>query len=258
MNQTFIILLLLSQISIAQTIDRIEWDFPRNEVLKTQNLVSEYNQYDFSNIWTLTENYNVFGIIGKEHQRLKIKLTSVEKDPNNPNNYFVSGKSCVKGTIFEFSGTISLVEIKEVKALHFGVDDEYADKGIKSQGVLIADYEFRENLEQKHSGIFKGKLHSKWFLNSKNKIEYDNIRLFSDGYLNNAFVGIWQSYSTGKEKMCNWADYRVPITNRDFDLGAGEFSPSEKYYDKGWENYQNAWLYEDDTSRKEELNEWWR
>ena len=35
--------------------------------------------------------------------------------------------------------------------------------------------------------------------------------------------------STRKEKICNWADYRVPITNRDFDIGAGEFSPSEKY-----------------------------
>ena len=43
------------------------------------------------------------------------------------------------------------------KELRFGVDDEYADKGIKSQGVLIADYEFKENKEQNHIGIFKGK-----------------------------------------------------------------------------------------------------
>ena len=142
--------------------------------------------------------------------------------------------------------------------MHFGVDDEYADKGIKSQGILIADYEFKENAEQKHSGIFKGKLHSKWYLNSENKIEYDKIEFISDGYLNNAFVGIWKSYSTGKEKICNWADYRIPITNRDFDIGAGEFSPSEKYYEKGWENYQKAWLYGNETAKKEELNEWWK
>ena len=188
MNRIIITLLLLSQISFAQTIDRIEWNFPRNEELKTQNLISEYNQFDFSNIWTLTENKNVLGIIGEDHQRLKIKLTSVEKDPKNPNKYFVLGKSCVKGTVCNFSGIITLSEIKEVKDLHFGVDDEYADKGIKSQGTLIADYEFKENSEQRHSGIFKGKLHSKWFLNSENKIEYDNIEFISDGYLNNAFV----------------------------------------------------------------------
>ena len=258
MNRIIIILLLLSQISFAQTIDRIEWNFPRNEELKTQNLISNYNQFDFSNIWTLTENKNVVGIIGKDHQRLKIKLTSVEKDPKNSNNYFVSGKSWVKGTICDFSGTITLTEIKEVKELHFGVDDEYADKGIKSQGTLIADYEFKENTEQRHSGIFQGKLHSKWFLNSENKIEYDNIEFISDGYLNNAFVGTWKSYTTEKEKMCNWADYRIPITNRDFDIGAGEFSPSEKYYEKGWENYQKAWLYGNETAKKEELNEWWK
>jgi hypothetical protein len=258
MNRIIITLLLLSQISFAQTIDRIEWNFPRNEELKTQNLISEYNQFDFSNIWTLTENKNVLGIIGEDHQRLKIKLTSVEKDPKNPNKYFVLGKSCVKGTVCNFSGIITLSEIKEVKDLHFGVDDEYADKGIKSQGTLIADYEFKENSEQRHSGIFKGKLHSKWFLNSENKIEYDNIEFISDGYLNNAFVGVWKSYTTGKEKMCNWADYRVPITNQDFDIGAGEFSPSEKYYEKGWENYQKAWLYGNETAKKEELNEWWR
>nr|WP_299384148.1 hypothetical protein [Allomuricauda sp.] len=247
MNRTIIVLLLLSQISFAQTVDRIKRTFPRNEELKTQNLVSEYYQFDFSKIWTLTENNNVLGIIGKEHQRLKIKLTSVEKDPNNPNKYFVTGKSCVKGTICDFSGTINLSQIKEVKKLHFGVDDEYADKGIKSQGVLIADYEFKENPEQKHSGIFKGKLHSKWYLNSKNQIEYDDIEFMSDGYLNNAFVGLWKSYLSGKEKICNWADYRVPNSNRDFDIGAGEFSPSKKYFDRGWAEYKPL-----------EKDHWWK
>lgn len=258
MNRIIIILLLLSQNLFAQTVDRIKWNFPRSEALKAKNSVIKYNQFDFSNIWTLTDNSNVLGIIGKDHQRLKIKLISVQKNSNNLNEYFVTGKSCVKGIICDFSGTIYLTEIEEHKELHFGVDDEYADKGIKSQGILIADYEFKENSEQKHSGIFKGKLHSKWFLNSENKIEYDNIEFFSDGYLNNAFVGIWKSYSTGKEKICNWADYRVPITNRDFDIGVGEFSPSEKYYDKGWENFQKAWLYEDEIARTIELSEWWK
>ena len=258
MNRTIIILLLLSQISFAQKVDRIERNFPRSEELKAQNLVTEYNQFDFSNIWTETKNNRVLGIIGEDHQRLKIKLSSVKKDSNNPNKYYVFGKSCVKGTICDFSGTIMLTEIKEVKELHFGVDDEYADDGIKSQGILVADYEFKENSEQKHSGIFKGKLYSKWYLNSENKIEYDKIEFISDGYLNNGFVGIWKSYSTGKEKICNWADYRIPITNRDFDIGAGEFSPSEKYYDKGWENYQKAWLYGDETAKAEELNKWWK
>ncbi|WP_350287979.1 hypothetical protein [uncultured Croceitalea sp.] len=238
MKHIIIILLLLTQISFGQTADRIERNFPNNHELKTENLITKYNQFDFSKIWTLTANNNVLGIIGEDHQRIKIKLISVKKSSLNPNEYYVTGKSCVKGTICDFSGIINLTEIKEVKELHFGVDDEYADKGIKSQGILIADYEFKENSEQRHSGIFKGKLHSKWYLNSKNQIEYDNIEFISDGYLNNAFNGIWKSYSTGKEKICNWGDYRVPKSNRDFDIGAGEFSPNEKYFKKGWAEYK--------------------
>ncbi|MFI0430867.1 hypothetical protein [Mariniflexile sp. HMF6888] len=240
-------LLLFTNISIAQSNEKFLTAFLLESELKSENVLDNYSQFDFSKIWELTENNNVLGIIGKEHQRLKIKLISIKKDQNNPNEYLVFGKSCVKGTICDFNGKITLTEIKEVKELHFGVDDEYADKGIKSQGILIADYEFKENSEQKHSGIFKGRLYSKWYLNSKNQIEYDNIEFISDGYTNNAFVGIWKSYTTDKEKICNWADYRIPNTNRDFDIGAGEFSPGEKYFGKGWSDYKPM-----------EIDEWWK
>jgi hypothetical protein len=71
-------------------------------------------------------------------------------------------------------------------------------------------------------------------LNSKNQIEYDNIEFILDGYFNNAFVGIWESYLTGSKKICNWADYRVPNANKDFDIKVGEFNVSEKYWNKCW------------------------
>ncbi|PPK95815.1 hypothetical protein LY01_01408 [Nonlabens xylanidelens] len=240
-------LLLFTNVAIAQSNEKFLTDFMFESGLKPENVLDNYNGFDFSEIWTQTENYNILGIIGKEHQRIKIKLISIKKDQTNPNEYFVFGKSCVKGTICDFNGKITLTEIKEVKELHYGVDDEYFEKGIKSQGVLIASYEFAENKEQKHSGIFKGQLYTKWYLTSDKKIEYDNIESIADGYTNNAFIGIWKSYSTGKEKVCNWADFRVPNANRDFDIGAGEFSPSEKYFDKGWANYKPL-----------EIDEWWK
>ena len=257
MKQIIILLLLLSQNLFSQKLDRVKLNFPTNEELKTENLISEYNQFNFSNIWIETNNNRVLGIIGEEHQRVQIKLTSVKKDSNNPNKYFVSGKSCVKGTICDFSGTINLTEIREVKKLHFGVDNEHADKEIKSQGILVADYQFKENSDQKHSGVFKGKLYSKWYLNSKNDIKYDNIELHSNGYINNAFVGTWKSYLTEKEKICTWGDYRVPLTNKDFDIGTGEFSVSEKYLKKGWDEImlKNIEVQSNDKAKK--LNEWW-
>jgi len=226
--------LLFTSISFAQSSEKFLTDFLLESELKSENFLDNYSHFDFSNIWTETENNSVLGIIGEDHQRIKIKLISVFRISNNPLLYTVYGKSNVKDNVCEFYGQIVIKEIREVKELHFGVDDEYADKGIKSQGILIADYEFFENKGQKHSGIFKGKLYSKWYLNSKDKIEYDNIENISDGYTNNAFVGIWKSYTTEKEKVCNWADYRVPNASQDFDIGAGEFSVSEKYWDKGW------------------------
>ena len=249
MKRIIIILVLFTNILFGQTINTIEENFNIEIDCKEDNTIDYYKSFevDFSTVWTETENYKVLGIIGEEHQRIQIKLISVFIISNSPFLYNVYGKSKVKNTICEFYGNIVIKEIREVKELHFGVDDEYANKGIKTQGILIADYEFYENKEQKHSGIFKGKLYSKWYLDSENQIVYDNIESIADGYTNNAFVGIWKSNKTGKEKICNWADYRVPHTSRDFDIGAGEFSPSEKYSDKGWADYDLI-----------DKSEWWK
>jgi hypothetical protein len=258
MNRFICILLLLTKISFAQTNEKFLSDFLLGDELDNQNVIAFYNRFDFSEIWNQTENYRIVGIIGAEHQRIKIKLISVKRNSIIPNEYFVSGKTSVKGIICDFSGRIKLTEIKEAKKLHYGVDDEYKDKGIKSQGILIADYEFIENPKQHHSGIFKGQLYSKWYLNSDNQIKYDNTGSNADGYMNNAFVGIWKGNSVEKEKICNWADFRVPKANQDFDIGAGDFSPSEKYYEKGWADYQKAWFNGDKEAQNEELKEWWK
>ncbi|MBB2148263.1 hypothetical protein [Pedobacter gandavensis] len=63
---------------------------------------------------------------------------------------------------------------------------------------------------------------------------YDDVNIASDGYFNNAFVGMWRGYKSTVEKKCNWADYRVPSSNCDFDIGAGEFNVAEKYIKNGW------------------------
>lgn len=257
MKLLLFLLLLCVTTSIAQSNEKFRSDFLLEDELKAGNLIEQYNQYDFSNIWKQTENHLIFGIIGTDNQRIKIKLISIEKNSANPYEYYVYGKSNVKGNICDFTGVINLTEIKEFEQLHLGIDNEYKHSGIKSQGILIANYEFKENLNHEHSGIFNGKLYSKWYLDSVNQIKYDNTESISDLYMNNAFVGTWKSYPKGNEKICNWADYRVPNASEDFDIGAGEFSPSEKYYSKGWENYQKAWLYGNEEAKKEELEEWW-
>jgi len=154
MKQLTYFLLLLTNIAFAQTNEQFPSGFLHVEELNPENVLTSYSQFDFSGILTQTENHFIYGIIGSEHQRIKIKLLFVSKSLSNPNEYNVSGKSNVKGNICDFSGTITLDEIKEFKKLHFGVDDEFKNKGIKLQGIAIADYEFSENKNQEHAGVF--------------------------------------------------------------------------------------------------------
>jgi hypothetical protein len=252
---TIKLILLISLSSIAQ--DAIVDKIMLGELLEEENKLAQYQTYDFSKLWTQTSNRSVFGIIGKNHKRLKVKLISINQTDNNL-IYKVYGKSCVDGNICEFNGTIEIEKILKLNELHLGVDDEFKEAGIKDQGLIIANYKFEENVEQIHSGTFKGQLYSKWYIDNSNQIKYDNIQLQSDSYFNNASVGEWISYKTNQTKLCNWGDYRIPECNSDFDIGAGEFSPSERYYTQGWENYQNAWLSNNKVAQEIELNEWWR
>ncbi len=226
--------ILISNLSFAQVNDNFIQTFVMDEALLEENTLHQYQDKDFSNLWVATDNSLVYGIIGEDHQRIRIKFLAIKKNPFNAREYIVRGKSMVKETICEFLGVIRLKTIKEVKTLHYGVDDEYQDKQIQAQGLVIADYELMELKTQHHSGIFKGKLYTKWYLDSNQVIQFDNIEASSDDYMNNSFIGTWKNYVTGKEKNCNWGDYRVPEANEDFDIGVSEFSVSQKYLENGW------------------------
>jgi hypothetical protein len=204
-----------------------------NQVIEN-NQNEKYSKFDFSSLWIKTENELVYGIIGDDYQRIFMKFIFVEKTLNNPYEYLVYGKSSVKSSVCDFIGKITIIKIQEFKNQNFGIDDEYKNSGIKSQGLLTAKYELFENKEQNHSGQFQGTLQTKWYLDKENLIKYNDINLNSDGYFNNAFVGTWKMYKSKIEKICNWGDYRVPYTKCDFDIGAGELSISEKYSKNGW------------------------
>lgn len=261
MKLIFWTFLLITTIGFSQSEKQFLSDFLLEDELNPKNKLSEYQHYDFSNVWNKTSNEFIYGIIGEDHQRIRIKFISINKSFEKPNEYFVFGKSMVEENICDFFGTIKIRKIKELKELHFGVDEEYKNKGITQQGILIAEYFFDEDAQQNHPGIFKGKLYSKWYLDKDDKMVYDDIQSISDTYFNNAFIGTWKSYETGKEKICNWADWRVPFANQDFDIGAGEFSVSKKYWDKGWldialkNQMQNGAVVKSKSDKK--TKQWW-
>ena len=227
-----LLLIILSINSFSQNLCKT--DIMNEEKLLQSNKIDEFLKYDFSDLWLQTENNLVYCTLGDDYQRIFIKLLTIEKNINNPNEYLVYGKSSVKENICEFVGKITILKIQESKREHFGVDDEFKNSGIKTQGLLSAKYEFFENKLQSHSDYFTGNLESKWFLDKDDKMQYDNINIHSDGYFNNAFVGSWKMYHSKLEKKCNWGDYRVPSVDCGFDIGAAEFSVAEKYHKKGW------------------------
>lgn len=201
--------------------------------LKKENLKTDYLNYNFSTLFSPKQDF--LGFIGQDYRRIRIYFTSIIKDTSNQEKYLIKGISVVGKNVCDFDGEINIEQIREYKSMHYGVDNKYENSGIKSQGILIGKYEFKENPAQTHTGIFEGIMTLKWYIDRFGIIHYDRIEWFSDRYRNNQYVGTWSGYKNGTKKICNWGEYRIPFSG-DLDIGAGEFSPNEKYLNKDWED----------------------
>lgn len=82
-------------------------------------------------------------------------------------------------------------------------------------------------------------LRAEYFIDKNGKVKYDDTEDCSDSYTNNQFAGTWKSYTDNIIKTCNWGDYRIPASG-DLDIGAGEFSPSDKYLKYGWQSLRDC------------------
>lgn len=213
-------------------LNQLENPKERTDSLTSKNYLNEYNTFDFSTLFT--PRLEFLGYIGKDYKRFKIYFTTISKDSANPNLYRLKGISVVDKIKCNFEGTIIVLQIRKLKTIHYGLDDSMK-KTIKAQGLLIAKYEFREDKNQPHSGIFLGNMFLRWYVDNLDILHYDEIEYYSDSYNNLQFAGTWESYVDGLKKTCNWGYRRIPFSN-ELDMGAGEFSPDPKFRDKGWED----------------------
>ncbi|WP_177761629.1 hypothetical protein [Flavobacterium sp. I3-2] len=168
----------------------------------------------------------IYGFIGDDYQRFDIKYFSVVKNEKNPYEYFVSGKTRVKNNICSFQGTFL---VKEAFVIN---QTSYPDY---KSGFIVFEIHIFENKTDKSSGMISGKLISNFIIDLNNTLTYDALDFFSDSFANNQFIGKWTSYKTKKSKKCHWGDFRIPESG-DLDIGAGEFSPNSKYFNKGWKS----------------------
>jgi len=234
-----------------------ETQFQDKHMLKME-LKDQLIKNDFTKLFMQTDNSVVYGFIGENYQRLRVKFISVTEDTSLSDTYIVYGKSMVKNNICEFHGSIKITNIRKLNITQHGCEDEEKYKGFKGQFFILGDYTFSENEEQKYTGIFNGTFRSDFFIDKSNHVIYDDIENCSDSYTNNQFVGQWIGYKTKIAKRCNWGDFRVPNSG-DLDIGAGEFSPDDKYLKFGWQSRRDLMISQSEKNAKEaEEAKWWK
>lgn len=231
--------------------------------LGKEELLSKLINFDYSSLWMKNDKL-ILGFIGDNYQRINIKYHAVIKNGENPNKYYVYGKSRVKSNICIFMGEIELIHIRKIsdpekQQLYEEAKRQNDEEAIRrfsmQEYILLAKYQLFEDHNQKGTGTFKGILKTNFYVND-DMILYNNLEIESDNYSNNQCVGTWTSYMSSIAKRCNWGEYRIPYSG-DLDIGAGEFSPNTKYLNNGWENYYNAYFNNDSEARKEEEEKWW-
>ena len=187
----------------------------------------KFDKFDFSGI--LADSRTKFlGYIGADYHRLHINFSNVKKASHT--KYIVSGEYKISAEARPFNGEIQITKIRKYTNLNYGVDDFMKGK-INAQGIALASYFL------KGDGGFqaKGQMLIKWYIDSDKRLAYDDISEDEDMYANNLFCG---ECKVGKAqiKPCAWGHYRIPNSG-DLDIGAGEFSPSQKYINNGWSDF---------------------
>lgn len=163
------------------------------------------------------------GYIGGNYQRFYIQYTSVIKDPSNPYNYIVKGKTRVKDNISNFKGTITIVGAYVNPNLYL---QKY------NRGQVICKIELYEDAKQPESGYFKGSMVTNWYLDGED-ICYDALDAIADGFSNNQCIATWTNYQTRQSLPCKWGDFRIPKSGV-LDKGNSVFNVTQKYVNNGW------------------------
>jgi hypothetical protein len=243
--------------SFAQTTGQAAWV---HSILGEPGLLkrerkAQVAHYNSSSLWTRPDNSMVFGFIGDDYQRLRVKILTATKQAGRKDLYIVTGKSMVKNVVRDFTGTMKLTHARVYKIIHDGIDEEYKNRGIKACGVIVGEYHFYERKEGTRAGAFDGVFATYWYVDRKGRIKYDDHEIGSDAYRNNQFAGTWTSYKDKVSKVANWGDYRIPLAGG-LDIGAGEFSPENQYLRYGWQSHRDAYVENDKRARMEEERKW--
>jgi hypothetical protein len=184
---------------------------------------------DFSSILS-QDGKKYLGYIDTAYQRLKVAIDEVKQVSDT--EYSIKGRTQVKSNICDFTGTITISDVRKLTNPSLGIDDSLKDS-IRMRGLFIADFTITEDKNSSGSGVFKGIMVSRWYINSRDELLYDDTEDYSDRYANNQYLGSWISYKTKAKKKCAWGHRRIPDSG-DLDWSAGVFGVNPKYLGNGW------------------------
>lgn len=203
------------------------------------------------------------GIFGVNCYRLQMFVSDYYQQVN-PREFHITGADKRGEQVYFFSGTLQIDHL-----LQYKYNTENSDN---PQYVLVGHYRIVEEESTPGSGSFCGtfgiyvKVDVQYtFLDDKlnRRITLDDNAAVSDGYGNRNFVGTWTSHFTHTTLKAIWADNRIPYSF-DFDCGAGEMTPCDKYIANGWESFVAGDEYkevkdsEGNITGYERKNKWWR
>lgn len=198
---------------------------------------------DLNSIFNTGQN-QLNGIIGLDNKRIKIHIHRTERAEKEKGVFTIYGKSNVNGNICDFQGTVKVLRIYEISDILPGL------------GQLFAEYEFFEDINQKHVGAFKGVFESSIMVDHQHQTLNLNDDFLYDADQNRTYVGVWESYKGGILKKCIWGNNRLPFTF-DFDCGDGEMRVCEKYEKNGWELFNRDKEYEVIDGQTSLKDKWW-
>lgn len=135
---------------------------------------------NISDVW-LNNSKAYSGTIGNLKEAIKFKVNISERNKKDDQEYFLSGYSLVGKNFTKYEGNLKIKEYKDAK----------------KRSSIYGEYEFAEQPNGKHSGIFKGKFVYTFMWNKKTeKIEKQYI----------AFIGDWKSYDGTLTYKTNWTN----------------------------------------------------
>lgn len=221
------------------------------------NIINEFSGFNLSSLFE--NNYGSYdGVIGAKYQRIRVYFDSIIKSDDDGFTYFVFGRTKVKENVCDFKGVIVFYYANKDASFNYENETNEID------GILKANYVFRENPDQKSTGLFKGELISYWTLKE------GNVSLGTGGYTSIdygfAFEGSWQGYKSDNISKCCWSNYRIPCAPDDFDMSDGpDVIPNIKYKNAGWGNLNVIYNSHPDSeefkdaSRAEKIeSNWWK